>query len=252
MKRQVEQISPYGDRRGKAEQVREMFDNIAPAYDFMNAAMTLGIDRRWRRMAVKTLPKGEDVATLDIATGTGDMAMLTRRITGSRHITGIDLSEGMLRVGREKMARAGISEDEVTLLQADSLAMPFADNSFDAVTVAYGVRNFADLEAGYREMARVMRPGARLAVLELSTPRGLLTAPLYRLYTRYLIPLAGRIVSRDVRAYSYLPESIAAAPQGEDMLALMRGAGLIDTRARRLTFGACTLYTASKPIEIQS
>lgn len=241
-----EHINPYlDDKRGKTEQVQEMFDNIAPAYDFMNRAMTLGIDRLWRRRAVRCLPKGADTEILDIATGTGDMALLISRLTGSRHITGIDLSEGMLEVGRRKVAAASLS-DTITLLQADSLAMPFADDSFDAITVAYGVRNFADLEAGYREMLRVLRPGGKVVVLELSTPTGFITRPLYKLYTSRIIPLAGRLVSHDVRAYSYLPESIAAVAQGDSMTALMERAGFSDCRFDRLTFGACTLYTATK------
>lgn len=241
-----EEINPYThDSRHKADQVEEMFNNIAPAYDFMNRAMTLGVDRRWRRITVEQLPKGANVRILDIATGTADLALLEHRITGSEHITGIDLSQGMLDIGLRKVAEAGAAH-AITLLKADSLAMPFADASFDCITAAYGVRNFADIAAGYREMHRVLAPGGTLAVLELSTPRGAITGPLYKLYTRFVIPTVGRIISRDTRAYSYLPESIAAVPQGADMLALMEQAGFTNTRLRRFAFGACTLYLASK------
>lgn len=243
----VEKINPYhDDSRPKEEQVREMFDNIAPAYDFMNRAMTLGIDRSWRRKAVELLPKGGDTQILDIATGTGDLALLIQRITGSTHIVGIDLSDGMLQVGRRKVADAGL-DNCIEFMQADSLDMPFSDNSFDAITVAYGVRNFADLEAGYREMLRVLRPGGKVVVLELSTPKGQLTRPLYNIYTRYIIPTLGRLISRDARAYTYLPESIAAVPQADAMTSLMEKAGFVDAHCRQLTFGACSIYSATKP-----
>lgn len=243
-----ERITPYGEQgaTGKTEQVREMFDNIAPAYDFMNRAMTFGIDRLWRRRAVGKLQRHGAREILDVATGTADLAiLLAQRIAGS-HITGIDLSEGMIAVGRDKVDAAGLA-DRISLQQADCLALPFADNSFDAVTVAYGVRNFADLAAGYSEMARVLRPGGMLNVIELSTPQPPAVRPFYNLYTRRIIPAVGRAVSHDVRAYAYLPESIAAVPQDEEMLRLMRRAGLTDASVDRLTFGTCSIYTALKP-----
>lgn len=242
----VENITPYGDASGdKSRQVRDMFDNIAPAYDFMNRAMTLGIDRWWRRYAVGMIasPRPRDI--LDVATGTGDLALLLARRLDPLSITGIDLSEGMLGVGRRKVAAAGLA-DVISFQQADCLHLPFTGNSFDCVTVAYGVRNFADLEAGYREMHRVLRQGGRLLVIELSTPRGRIVRPLYDLYTRHLIPAVGRMVSRDVRAYAYLPESIAAVPQGADMAAIMKRAGFADVTVRPLTFGVCTVYLAVK------
>lgn len=241
----AECITPYGDERSKHEQVQEMFDSIAPAYDFMNRAMTMGIDKLWRRRAVRMIESTWPGRLLDVATGTGDLAIkLARRMPECR-VTGIDLSAGMLAVGREKVAAAGL-DGRITFEQADCLALPFDDESFDCVTVAYGVRNFERLADGYREMARVLRPGGMLCVIELSTPRGWLTGPLYRLYTRRVIPLVGRLISKDVRAYSYLPESIAAVAQGEEMLALMRDAGLRDTRYRPMTFGTCTIYSARK------
>lgn len=242
-----ENINPYtGDSRNKSQQVREMFDNIAPAYDFMNRAMTFGIDRRWRRKAVYGLRDRHPVDILDVATGTGDLAMLiARRIDGSR-ITGIDLSEGMIGIGRKKIADAGLA-GRITLRTADSLAMPFADDTFDAVTVAYGVRNFENLLQGYREMLRVLRPGGTLCVIELATPASPLVRPFYKFYTRCIIPAVGRLVSKDVRAYSYLPESIAAVPQRAGMTQLIGQAGFADASFRSLTFGTCCIYTAVKP-----
>lgn len=242
-----EHINPYrDDRRSKSQQVREMFDNIAPAYDFMNRAMTFGIDRRWRRKAVDMLRRQPHDAILDVATGTGDLAMLMARRTDAKAITGIDLSEGMIEVGRRKIHEAGL-ESRITLTAGDCLNMPFADGVFDAVTVAYGVRNFENLLRGYGEMLRVLRPGGTITVIELSTPASPLIRPLYNLYTRHIIPAVGRLVSKDVRAYSYLPESIAAVPQRDAMTALMRQAGFDNAQWRQLTFGTCIIYTAVKP-----
>lgn len=244
----VEEITPYNsDSRHKADQVREMFDSIAPAYDFMNRAMTFGIDRIWRRKAVDLLrhePHGE---ILDIATGTGDLAILMARCLNPCRVTGVDLSEGMVEIGLRKVAEQRL-EQCVSLGIADCLALPFANGSFDSVTCAYGVRNFQDLGAGYREMLRVLRPGGRIVILELSTPASAFVRPFYRLYTRGIIPAVGRLVSKDVRAYSYLPESIAAVPQRERMCALMAEAGFTGARFIPMTFGTCCIYTATKPV----
>lgn len=244
-----ENVNPYlSDRRPKGQQVASMFDAIAPAYDFMNRAMTFGIDRRWRRKAVEMLRADRPDSILDVASGTADLAILMARLTDATRITGVDLSEGMLSVGRGKVSREGLSH-RITLQQADCLALPMPDGSFDAVTVAYGVRNFQHLLQGYREMLRVLRPGGSLTVIELSTPVSPLVKPLYRFYTRCIIPLAGRIVSKDVRAYRYLPESIAAVPQREAMTRLMEQAGFCDAKFRSLTFGTCCIYTARRPQE---
>lgn len=242
----AEKINPYDNDRCKTEQVKEMFDSIAPAYDFMNRAMTFGVDKRWRAKAVKMISRHFPAEILDVATGTGDLAMLLARKLHPRSVTGIDLSEGMISVGRRKIAGAGLSH-VITLMSGNCLAMPFDSDRFDCVTVAYGVRNFEHLDVGYREMLRVLRPGGIICVIELSTPVSPLVRPFYRFYTRCVIPAVGRIVSKDVRAYSYLPESIAAVPQGDDMLTLMREAGFTGCSFRRLTFGTCTIYTATKP-----
>lgn len=242
----AERVNPYaGDTRHKTQQVEAMFDSIAPAYDFMNSAMSFGLHRRWLRKAIGIVAGQLPAHVLDVATGTADVAIaLARRLPKAR-VTGIDLSEGMLAVGRKKVEKAALA-DRILLQQADCLHLPFADNTFDCVTVAYGVRNFEHLLEGYREMTRVLRKGGTLVVIELSTPRSAIVKPFYKFYTRCIIPLVGRVVSKDVRAYSYLPESIAAVAQGEAMTALMQQAGLRDTAHRPLTFGVCTIYTALK------
>ena len=240
----VERITPYGDGSGdKTRQVREMFDSIAPAYDFMNRAMPMGIDRLWRYKAVRLLRDCQHDDILDIATGTGDLAIKLARELDPIAVTGVDLSEGMIEIGRAKVAKEGLQE-VVTLGIGDCLLLPFTDASFDVVTCAYGVRNFADLLAGYREMHRVLRPGGRAVILELSTPTSPMVRPLYNFYTRHVIPTVGRLVSKDVRAYSYLPESIAAVPQGDAMTAIMLEAGFSQARAIPLTMGVCTIYEA--------
>jgi len=239
-----ESVNPYNDDgRGKAQQVRDMFDNIAPAYDFMNRAMTLGIDRLWRRHAVKKLAGSRPRYILDVASGTGDLAMLLTRQLDPISVTGVDLSDEMLEIGRHKVASAGLS-DVIRFQQADCLSLPFTDRTFDCVTVAFGVRNFQHLLAGYAEMHRVIKSGGTLMVLELSTPTSSLVKPFYKFYTGYLIPMLGKLVSKDRRAYTYLPESIAAAPQGNDMAAIIEKAGFTDVLIEPLTFGVCTLYIA--------
>lgn len=241
-----EKVNPYsGDSRHKSEQVRDMFDNIAPAYDFMNRAMTLGIDRSWRAKAIAMVKARNPREILDVATGTADLAIEMWRKMPRVKITGVDLSEGMIERGRAKVESLGAS-DHITLLSADCLSLPFADGSFDAVTVAFGVRNFENLAAGYREMARVLRSGGMLTVVELSRPVNPIIKPFYNLYTRGVIPMLGRIVSSDSSAYRYLGESIAAVPQGEAMTRLMKESGFGETRFRPLTFGVCSIYTAVK------
>ena len=240
----VEQVTPYGEG-AKTDQVRQMFDSIAPAYDFMNRAMTLGIDIWWRRLAVKRLKRISPAHILDVATGTGDFAIQLHQSLNPQHITGIDLSQGMLDEAQRKVREKGL-ENAISFEQGDCMALPMADETFDAVTVAFGVRNFEHLQQGYEEMARVLKPGGMLCVLELSTPTNRLIRWFYDLYTLHIIPWIGSMKSGDKSAYRYLPQSIAAVPQGNDMLQLMRNAGLKDTAFKRLTMGICTIYTAVK------
>lgn len=241
---EVEKITPYRSGEAKEKQVEQMFDSIAPAYDFMNRAMTLGIDRFWRQRAVKLLRDANPLKVLDIATGTGDLAIKLAQEFPAAHIVGIDLSENMIRVGKEKINRLAM-HNRIEFLAGDCLKLPFEDNTFDLITVAYGVRNFADIPAGYREMQRVLRPGGKLCVIELSVPASPVIRPLYKLYTSTLIPLAGRLISRDARAYSYLPESIQAAPQRQDMCRIIEQAGFDDAKFRSMTLGVCCIYTAT-------
>ncbi len=239
----VEQVTPYaGNTSAKTEQVRQMFDSIAPAYDFMNRAMTMGIDIWWRQLAVKRLKHLRPSQILDVATGTGDFAIQLHDSLHPERIVGIDLSSRMLDEAAHKVKARGL-ESAITFEQGDCMALPMPDEAFDAVTVAFGVRNFEHLQQGYREMARVLKPGGMLCVLELSTPTNRLIRWFYDLYTLHIIPWLGSLKSGDSSAYRYLPQSIAAVPQGDDMLQLMRNAGLKETRFKRLTLGVCTIYT---------
>ena len=239
-----EKVKPYGQEGKKVEQVERMFDHIAPAYDRLNHLMSLGIDRSWRRTALKWLRPHRPQQMMDVATGTGDFALLACRMLRPQSLVGTDISEGMMQVARRKAREAGLDE-RISFRREDCEALTFADASFDAVTVAFGIRNFEHLDRGLREMCRVLRPGAHLVILELSTPDRFPMKQLYRIYSR-LIPLMGRLVSHDRSAYTYLPQSIRAFPQGEVMSESIRRAGFSDVRFRRLTFGVCTLYMATK------
>lgn len=241
-----EDINPYDDGRAKTEQVRDMFDNIAPAYDRLNRLMSFGLDRSWRRKAVRMVAATRPGHIVDIATGTGDFAIALAHAIPDADVTGLDLSEGMVSLGRTKITAAGL-DGRVSLMTGDCLDAPLPPCSADAITVAFGVRNFADLAAGYRAMYHMLRPGGMLCVIELSTPRSALVRPFYNLYAGHVIPLMGRLISADDSAYSYLPASIAAVPCGDAMLDLMSGAGFTDSSCTPLTLGVCTIYTAIRP-----
>lgn len=246
-KSKVENIKPYAtDGRSKGEEVADMFDNIAPAYDRMNRLMTFGLDRVWLKSFVSGIAAQAPAEILDIATGTADVAISMARRLPEARITGVDLSEGMVAIGRKKVAEKQL-DSRIVLQVADALALPFDDASFDSVTVAYGVRNFEHLDRGYAEMLRVLRHGGKLHVLELSVPRSPIMRPFYGLYTRTIVPALGRMMSKDSRAYSYLPESIRAVPARDDMTALMAQAGFTDTRWRSMFPGTVVIYTATKP-----
>lgn len=240
-----EKIKPYRPEGEKAAQVEEMFDHIAPTYDTLNHRLSWNIDRWWRRTALRALAPSKPRTVLDIATGTGDFALMAARMLRPARLVGTDISEGMMRVGRAKVAAAGL-ESVITMQREDAERLSFADNTFDAVTAAFGIRNFQHLDRGLAEMCRVLREGGTLCVIELTTPVGTPMRQLFRLYSRTLLPAYGRLISKDARAYEYLAQTIAAFPQGEQMQDILRRAGFGQATFRRLTFGICTLYLATK------
>lgn len=253
----AENINPYGKDSSKGKQVEKMFDSIAPAYDFMNTAMTFGLHRRWRDKALATAlsqrsvrevaDAGRPLEVLDVATGTGDVAFAIAQREPKANITGIDLSSGMLEIARKKRSDLPAKMAcRLSFESGDCLHLTYPDRTFHLVTVAYGVRNFEHLLQGLREMARVLKPGGVLSIIELSRPKPWLTRTGWDLYTSTLIPLAGRLVSGDHSAYTYLPKSIAACPQRDDMAALCREAGFSSCTWKSLTLGAVTIYTAIK------
>lgn len=236
-------VTPYSAEGSKREQVERMFDSISPKYDLLNRLLSLGVDQGWRRKVVRLLGQEPVAHLLDVATGTADLAIMAA--PKADHITGIDISEGMLAHGRVKVAKRGLDQ-KILLSQADSTALPFPDAAFDAVTVAFGVRNFEDLEAGLREMFRVLKPNGRLFVLEFSKPQHTPMRQLFRFYFHNVMPLIGRAVSKDSAAYIYLPKSVDAFPEGPAFLIMLKNAGAHRTEARSLTGGIATLYIARK------
>ncbi|WP_315404347.1 bifunctional demethylmenaquinone methyltransferase/2-methoxy-6-polyprenyl-1,4-benzoquinol methylase UbiE [Hoylesella saccharolytica] len=240
-----EQIKPYGDSGDKGEQVEQMFDNIAPTYDVLNHRLSGDIDKRWRRKAIAQLAPFRPQKLLDIATGTGDFALLAARMLQPQQLIGADISEVMMAVGRQKVQRQGL-EKIISFRREDCMQLSFADGSFDAVTAAFGIRNFKDLDTCLRELHRVLRPGGHLSIVELSAPVRPPMSWFFKIYSHTLLPLYARIVSKDKSAYRYLISSIEAFPQGEEMTQILRKAGFEQVTFRRLTFGVCTMYLATK------
>ena len=247
-----ESIKPYDQGSSKAEQVEAMFDNIAPSYDFMNTAMTFGLHRSWLK---KALDKVHDMSVadngqpsiLDIATGTGDVAFRLAALFPQADITGVDLSEGMLAVARRKLEELPAEEaSRIRFLQGNGLDLSFPDASFNLITIAYGVRNFENLKKGFEEFFRTLKPGAKCMILELSRPENPVIRLGYDLYSRLIIPFIGRLVSKDRRAYSYLPQSIAAMPSRKKMAEMLRDAGFRNVFYKPLTMGVVTYYIAEK------
>lgn len=240
-----EQVKPYNEAEPKKQQVEAMFDNIAPTYDANNRIMSLGIDRRWRNKGIDLLAQHHPQSLLDVATGTGDFAILAARRTGAKQIIGADISEGMMQVGRKKVERLGLQQ-VISFQKEDCTQLSFADESFDAVTATFGIRNFQDLDRGLREMCRVLKPGGHLLILELSQPVHFPMKQLFYIYSHVMMPAAGCLIARDTKAYTYLSKSIEAFPQGEQMQRILQKAGFSQVHWERLTLGVCTLYLATK------
>lgn len=239
-----ETIKPYSEEGNKATQVEAMFDNIAPSYDTLNHRLSWNIDRYWRNKAIAELALSHPTNILDIATGTGDFAILAAEKLGA-HVTATDISNGMMQIGRRKVADRQL-DDYVTFERQDCIALSYPDDDFDAVMAAFGIRNFQDLEQGLREMYRVLKPGGAFCVLELTTPVATPMKQLFHIYSNTVLPIYGKLVSKDKQAYSYLNKSIEAFPQGEEMMEILRKVGFSRADFKRLTFGICTLYIAYK------
>ena len=274
---QQEQIKPYGDEGTKREQVEQMFDNIAHSYDTLNHTLSFGVDRIWRKAAIdhlkKTLPSpslqggssisankktsgqgncplplgraGGGSSILDIATGTGDFAILAYEKLHPQRIVGCDISEGMMDIGRKKVAELGLS-DKITFQNEDCSHMSFADNTFDAVISAFALRNFQNLDECLREMHRVLAADGHLSVVDLCTPVSFPMKQLFYLYKKGVMPMLGKLFSKDQTAYSYLPATMDAVPQAERMQSIIQQAGFHNVNFKRLPFGMCILYTAEK------
>ena len=238
-------ITPYkNNESSKKHQVAKMFDKIASRYDFINHFLSLGIDILWRKKAINEIGKINPKTILDVATGTGDLAVEATRLNPKK-IIGIDISKNMLKVGKNKMKRKSI-EKIVEIIYGDSENMSFEDNTFDAVTAGFGVRNFENIDKGLSEMYRVMKIGGKLAILEPAEPNSFPFKQLYTIYFKFILPLIGKLFSKDRSAYSYLPESVAAFPSRQKFIEKLQKAGFREAKYKNLTFGVSLLYTATK------
>lgn len=238
-------IKPYKDSDlGKKEQVAQMFDAISGNYDGLNRVISFGIDIKWRKKVLKIVSDTNPQNILDIATGTGDLAILMAQ-TSAKNIVGLDISAGMLEVGKKKIAAKNLS-DKIEMVIGDSEEMPFKDSSFDAITVAFGVRNFENLEKGLTEILRILKPGGKFVILETSNPTKFPFKQGYKFYTKNILPLIGKVFSKDDSAYSYLSESASVFPFGEEFNNILTKTGFIDVKAMPQTFGVATIYSASK------
>ena len=241
----AESILPFNEEEQKGLQVERMFDTIAGKYNLLNHTLSFGIDKLWRKKGIAYLRPFAPKQILDIATGTGDLAIQLQRQLHPDHIIGADLSEGMMEEGRQKVEKAGLSA-HITFERQDCTALTYEDNRFDAVTAAFGVRNFERIEQGIAEMYRVLKPGGHLMILELSTPEHFPMAQSYHLYSSVFIPLIGRVLAHNKAAYHYLPASIKVVPQGRVMTELLQRVGFKEAHAQTFTFGVCSMYTGTK------
>ncbi len=240
-----EQIKPYEGTGDKGKLVEEMFDNIAPTYDTLNHRLSWDIDKGWRKKAIKRLLPYAPKKMLDIATGTGDFALLAAQMLHPEQLVGADISEGMMEIGRQKVKRMGLDK-VISFEKQDCLHLGYEDETFDAVTAAFGIRNFQNLDQGLSEMCRVLKKGGHLCIVELTTPVSFPMKQLFRIYSGTVLPIYGKLISKDQSAYDYLNKTIAAFPQGEVMMEVLMKAGFEKAEFKRLTFGICTLYFATK------
>lgn len=240
-----EEVKPYGKDGEKGELVEHLFDHIAPTYDTLNHRLSWNIDRMWRKKAIKALAPYQPEIILDVATGTGDFAILSAQILHPKKLVGIDISEGMMEVGARKVQRAGL-ESVISFRKDDCMNLSLPSDTFDAITAAFGIRNFQDLDRGLAEMQRVLKPGGHISLAELTTPVTFPMKQLFKFYSNVILPAYGNLISRDRGAYEYLTKSIEAFPQGEQMMEILAKAGFSDCSFRRLTCGICTIYFATK------
>jgi demethylmenaquinone methyltransferase/2-methoxy-6-polyprenyl-1,4-benzoquinol methylase len=238
-------VTPYKDQTtSKKEQVATMFNNIAPKYDFLNQLLSMGIHKGWRKRSIQLLKEKKPKTILDIATGTGDFAIEAMKLNPEK-VIGVDISEGMLKLGVEKINKLGL-QNKIELKLGDSESLPFSDNSFDAITVGFGVRNFENLEKGISDIYRVLKPNGMFVVLEFSKPSKFPIKQVYKLYFKYITPFVGKVFSKDNSAYTYLNESVNAFPDGEDFLKVLRNAGFKETKSIPQTFGIASIYIGTK------
>lgn len=240
-----QEVTPYGQSSSKKQQVTDMFDNIAPKYDLLNRVLSLGIDVQWRKKAVSEVKSQQASSILDIATGTGDLAIMFAKDPDIEEVIGLDISSGMLSVARKKAASKSL-EHKLSFIEGDSEKLPFANNTFDAVTVAFGVRNFEDTLKGLKECQRVLREGGQLVVLEFTQPTMSPFKQIYHGYFKYILPIIGKITSKDPKAYTYLFESVQAFPSGKDFVSLLENLGFKHATHKPLTLGICGLYSCKK------
>ena len=240
-----EKIKPYNSTDEKGKVVEEMFDNIASTYDTLNHRLSWNIDKSWRKKAIRRLAPFSPKTILDIATGTGDFAIMSAKMLLPKTLIGADISDKMMEIGRQKVKEEGL-EGIISFQKEDCLNLTFPSNNFDAVTAAFGIRNFQDLEKGLGEMYRVLKKGGHLCIIELTTPISFPMKQLFKIYSKVVLPFYGRLISKDSSAYDYLNKTIAAFPQGETMMNILQSAGFTKTSFTRLTFGICTMYIAEK------
>lgn len=240
-----EKIKPYNSTDEKGKVVEEMFDNIASTYDTLNHRLSWNIDKSWRKKAIRRLALFSPKTILDIATGTGDFAIMSAKMLLPKTLIGADISDKMMEIGRQKVKEEGL-DSIISFQKEDCLNLTFPSNTFDAVTAAFGIRNFQDLEKGLGEMYRVLKKGGHLCIIELTTPISFPMKQLFKIYSKVVLPFYGRLISKDSSAYDYLNKTIAAFPQGETMMNILQSAGFTKTSFTRLTFGICTMYIAEK------